>query len=41
MAIKAGERMPAGTLKRMTKEGPKDLSTDELFTLRPFLETFP
>jgi len=31
MAIKAGERMPAGTLKRMTKEGPKDLATDELF----------
>jgi peroxiredoxin len=31
MAIKTGERMPAGTLKRMTKEGPKDLSTDELF----------
>jgi peroxiredoxin len=31
MAIKAAERMPAGTLKRMTKEGPKDLSTDELF----------
>jgi peroxiredoxin len=31
MAIKAGERMPRGTLKRMTKEGPKDLSTDELF----------
>ena len=31
MAIKAGERMPAGTLKRMTREGPKDLSTDELF----------
>jgi glutaredoxin/glutathione-dependent peroxiredoxin len=31
MAIKAGERMPAGTLKRMTKEGPKDFSTDELF----------
>jgi len=31
MAIKAGERMPVGTLKRMTKEGPKDLSTDELF----------
>ncbi|HEY0768263.1 MAG TPA: peroxiredoxin [Steroidobacteraceae bacterium] len=31
MAIKAGERMPAGTLKRMTKDGPKDLSTDELF----------
>jgi glutaredoxin/glutathione-dependent peroxiredoxin len=31
MTIKAGERMPQGTLKRMTKEGPKDLSTDELF----------
>ena len=31
MAIKAGERMPRGTLKRMTKEGPRDLSTDELF----------
>jgi glutaredoxin/glutathione-dependent peroxiredoxin len=31
MAIKAGERMPAGTLKRMTKEGAKDVSTEELF----------
>jgi len=31
MTIKAGERMPAGTFKRMTREGPKDLSTDELF----------
>jgi glutaredoxin/glutathione-dependent peroxiredoxin len=31
MTIKAGERMPKGTLKRMTKEGPKDFSTDELF----------
>jgi glutaredoxin/glutathione-dependent peroxiredoxin len=31
MAIKAGERMPAGKLKRMTKEGPKDITTDELF----------
>ena len=31
MAIKAGERMPMGTLKRMTKEGPKDFSTEELF----------
>ena len=31
MTIKAGERMPAGTFKRMTKEGPKDLTTDELF----------
>jgi len=31
MSIKAGERMPAGTFKTMTKDGPKDLSTDELF----------
>ncbi|HEV2285037.1 MAG TPA: peroxiredoxin [Steroidobacteraceae bacterium] len=31
MAIKAGERMPAGTFKRMTREGPKDLTTEELF----------
>jgi peroxiredoxin len=31
VAIKAGDRMPAGTFKRMTKEGPKDLGTDELF----------
>jgi peroxiredoxin len=31
MTIKAGERMPSGTLKTMTKDGPKDVSTDELF----------
>ena len=31
MTIKAGERMPAGTFKRMTKEGPVNLTTDELF----------
>jgi len=31
VAIKAGDRMPAGTFKRMTREGPKDLTTDELF----------
>jgi peroxiredoxin len=31
MTIKAGERMPSGTLKTMTKEGPKDVTTDELF----------
>ncbi len=31
MAIKAGERMPSGTLRTMTKDGPKDVSTDELF----------
>jgi glutaredoxin/glutathione-dependent peroxiredoxin len=31
MAIKAGERMPQGTLKTMTKDGPKDVSTADLF----------
>jgi peroxiredoxin len=31
MAIKSGERMPAGTLKQMTKDGPKDVPTEELF----------
>lgn len=31
MTIKAGERMPSGKLKTMTKEGPKDVTTDELF----------
>lgn len=31
MAIKAGDRMPAGAFRRMTKEGPKELSTEELF----------
>ena len=32
MAIKAGDKMPAGKFKRMTKEGPKDVTTDELFS---------
>jgi glutaredoxin/glutathione-dependent peroxiredoxin len=31
MTIKAGERMPSGKLKTMTADGPKDVSTDELF----------
>jgi peroxiredoxin len=31
MAIKAGERMPAGTLKMMTKDGPQDVPTEQLF----------
>jgi glutaredoxin/glutathione-dependent peroxiredoxin len=30
VAIKAGERMPAGKFKRMTKDGPKEMTTDEL-----------
>jgi glutaredoxin/glutathione-dependent peroxiredoxin len=32
MAIKAGDKMPAGKFKRMTKDGPKDMTTDELFS---------
>lgn len=31
MTIKAGDRVPAGTLKQMTKEGPTNVTTDELF----------
>ena len=31
MPIKAGDRMPQGTFKTMTAQGPKDVSTDELF----------
>ena len=31
MAIKAGDKMPSGTFKTMTKDGPQDLTTDELF----------
>ena len=31
MTIKAGDRMPAGTFKRMTKDGPANVTTDELF----------
>jgi glutaredoxin/glutathione-dependent peroxiredoxin len=32
MAVKAGDKMPAGKFKRMTKEGPKDVTTDEIFS---------
>ena len=31
MAIKAGDKMPSGTFKTMTKDGPQDLTTDQLF----------
>ncbi len=31
MAIKTGERMPPGTLKTMTQDGPRDVSTEDLF----------
>lgn len=31
MTIKVGDRMPAGTLKQMTKDGPQNMTTDQLF----------
>jgi glutaredoxin/glutathione-dependent peroxiredoxin len=31
MTIKAGDRMPSGTFKVMTPDGPQNLSTDQLF----------
>ncbi|MGH8298650.1 MAG: peroxiredoxin [Steroidobacteraceae bacterium] len=31
MTIKVGDRMPSGMLKMMSKEGPKDVSTEDLF----------
>ena len=31
MTIKAGDKLPAGKLRTMTAEGPKELSTDEIF----------
>ncbi|HWJ06633.1 MAG TPA: peroxiredoxin [Steroidobacteraceae bacterium] len=31
MTIKVGDRMPAGTFKTMTKDGPQNLTTDQLF----------
>ena len=31
MTIKVGDKMPAGTFKRMTTDGPKNITTDELF----------
>jgi peroxiredoxin len=31
MTIKVGDRMPSGTLKTMTTDGPKNVTTDELF----------
>src|SRR6185437_3330370 len=31
MAIKVGDRMPSGTQKVMTKDGPKEVSTEDLF----------
>ena len=31
MTIKQGDKMPAGTFKQMTKDGPQNLTTDQLF----------
>ncbi|GMU70044.1 MAG: hypothetical protein AMXMBFR37_23760 [Steroidobacteraceae bacterium] len=31
MTIKAGDKLPSGTLKTMTKDGPRDITTEELF----------
>lgn len=31
MTIKVGDRIPSGKFKYMSKDGPKDLTTDELF----------
>jgi peroxiredoxin len=31
MTIKVGDRMPAGTFKTMTTDGPQNLTTDQLF----------
>ncbi|MFO1508653.1 MAG: peroxiredoxin [Steroidobacteraceae bacterium] len=31
MTIKAGDKMPSGTLKTMTPDGARDLTTEELF----------
>jgi peroxiredoxin len=30
MTIKVGDRLPAGTFKQMTKDGPQNLTTDQL-----------
>jgi len=31
MTIRAGDKMPAGTFTRMTKDGPQKITTEELF----------
>ncbi|HEX7374488.1 MAG TPA: peroxiredoxin [Steroidobacteraceae bacterium] len=31
MTIKQGDKMPAGTFKQMTKDGPQNLTSDQLF----------
>jgi glutaredoxin/glutathione-dependent peroxiredoxin len=31
MAVKVGDRMPSGTLSKMTEDGPTPVTTDELF----------
>jgi len=31
MTIKTGDKLPAGTFRHMTKDGPQNITTDELF----------
>ena len=31
MTIKVGDKIPAGSLRKLTAEGPKEVSTDEIF----------
>ena len=31
MTIQVGDKIPAGSLRKMTPEGPKEMSTDEIF----------
>jgi peroxiredoxin len=31
MTIKVGDKMPSGTFKQMTKDGPQNITTDQLF----------
>jgi len=34
MTIKQGDKMPAGTFKHMTKDGPQSVTTDQLFAAK-------
>jgi len=37
MTIKVGDTMPTGTLKHMTKDGPQNITSDQLFKARRWL----
>ncbi len=34
MAIQVGDKIPSATLKYLSPEGPKEITTDELFRAR-------